>query len=580
MKNEDPVDSELIQAGPAPARLWHFIRPMDSLACNSYVVSAGGLFLVIDPGADREQSRRIFELIRAQGTPSPPAVVLLFTHCHRDHIRAVRHWREKEIPFHVMAHRTGAAALGSGTGEHTLCYLFGEEAPRLDVSFSLSFSGKGEAFPDSCDLPLRIRTEKVLTPTGAAVAHKILCLEGGSRLEIYHSPGHSTDSLCMLLGDRLFSGDILYADRPGVAGIPGWSQPCHLKTLDMLDWLIRARGVALCCPGHGPVLAAEDALRIIGGARKNTSRMDKLFCLDSVRVDFLKGCAEAFVREAGLMLSGLGARLHLLAERLDALGERGLAEELRQGIDLDRMEGFIADFMDYAQSQKSVLRLELPMRAVGTVGKLGRVLRKASLPEGVAGVMLERIEWLLRDYISIMVGYDLRDYLSDADAGAILEEAAAAFAPFSWDTDDAAEAADEPRAFALLLARAMDFRPRLPRLEWGRGASPPRLRVRTDPHRLKLLFIDVLEQLAIRKAPRLRVGFESEGEACVVSFSPGGDSGFTLRESRRKYYAAMMELICGRFEWAGEGSACTLRFTMPKAAREGNPAGAAPRPAA
>ena len=72
-------------AGLPSARLWPFVRPVDGVASNSYVLSVGPLFMVIDPGADTAQTRRILDLLEQERAPSAPPVLLMLTHCHRDH---------------------------------------------------------------------------------------------------------------------------------------------------------------------------------------------------------------------------------------------------------------------------------------------------------------------------------------------------------------------------------------------------------------------------------------------------------------------------------------------------------------
>ncbi len=46
---------------------------------------------------------------------------------------------------------------------------------------------------------------------------------GGTRLDILHTPGHSRDSMCLLGGGRLFSGDTLFVSSCGRVDLPGGS---------------------------------------------------------------------------------------------------------------------------------------------------------------------------------------------------------------------------------------------------------------------------------------------------------------------------------------------------------------------
>ena len=551
------------------ARIWPFVRPVDGVASNSYVLSAGSLFMVIDPGADTAQTRRIFDLLEQKRAPSAPPVLLLLTHCHRDHSLDVAQWPAQGPPFQVLAHESGAAAFESGNPNATLAFLYDETAPVVAVSIPLSFSsppGQNSALRLSEQVTLDLVTDVIILPSGPETKCLRLNPGGDACLEIYHAPGHSPDSLFFLFGGLLFTGDILFADKPGVAGIPGWSRSCLLNSLDLLEWLIRTRNISRCCPGHGPMVLAADVLGLIAAAKKNTTRMQKLICLDADRVDFLRSCARAFVYEAGQLLSILGGRLYLLSERLSQLEERQLAEALVNGIGLEQMERFIGDFLEFSEFPADTpLRMDLPLKAVHIIGRIRRVLGQNRLPEGVADVLLQRVEWLLRDYISIATGLDLREHLVKADIRDIFWQARGAFMPFDWSLDAGGRAAEDPEAFAVFLARALDFRLRLPAVETMDPESTAGFYADTDPLRLKLLFIDVLEQLTVRKPGAIRVTFENSAAHLVITFSIETDADSLLMPAKTTYYTAMARLLGGDFGTRKADGRFHVRFMAPLA---------------
>lgn len=69
-------------------------------------------------------------------------------------------------------------------------------------------------------------------------------------------------------------------------------------------------------------------------------------------------------------------------------------------------------------------------------------------------------------------------------------------------------AAENPETLAVFLARAMDLRLQPLRIGICDNTSAPLFRAGTNPLRLKLLFIDVLEQLSIKKPSAIHVKFE------------------------------------------------------------------------
>jgi hypothetical protein len=334
--------------------------------------------------------------------------------------------------------------------------------------------------------------------------------------------------------------------------------------LGLLEELIRTQGITRCFPGHGSPLPAEDALGLIASARKNTSRLGKLIRLDAERVDFLRSCARTFVYEAGLLLSTLGGRLYLLAERLEGLEETELAKKLVGEIDLDRMEEFIRDFQAFSEAvPKNTLKMELPLKAVNIVGRIKRILQQNSLPEGIAETLLQRVEWLLRDYISIATGLDLREHLVKADISDVFHQAVTAFARFSWTVDEGGRAAENPADFAVFLAKNMDFRLPLPRIEISGQTSAPRFFGRTDPLRLKLLFIDVLEQLAIKNPSVIQVAFEKREKRLMTTLAVEKTTSYLFTPQKAAYFTAMMQLLGGGFAADEDGREYRVQLNCP-----------------
>jgi len=79
---------------------------------------------------------------------------------------------------------------------------------------------------------------------------------GGCELRVVATPGHSADSVCLLLpaDGALFTGDtVLGRGTTVIAGDGNLGD--YLRTLGQLRDLAEAREVGLLLPGHGPMLA-------------------------------------------------------------------------------------------------------------------------------------------------------------------------------------------------------------------------------------------------------------------------------------------------------------------------------------
>jgi glyoxylase-like metal-dependent hydrolase (beta-lactamase superfamily II) len=78
---------------------------------------------------------------------------------------------------------------------------------------------------------------------------------GGCELVVVGSPGHSADSVSLLLpaDGALFTGDTVLGRGTTVIGTDG-DLGDYLRTLDRLRNLVDSRDVGLLLPGHGPVV--------------------------------------------------------------------------------------------------------------------------------------------------------------------------------------------------------------------------------------------------------------------------------------------------------------------------------------
>ena len=82
---------------------------------------------------------------------------------------------------------------------------------------------------------------------------------GTARLEVVATPGHTTDSVSLLLVDedgeaRLLTGDTVLGRGTTVITYPDGDLGRYLASLDRLERLVEERGVPTILPGHGPLV--------------------------------------------------------------------------------------------------------------------------------------------------------------------------------------------------------------------------------------------------------------------------------------------------------------------------------------
>lgn len=181
---------------------------------NCYILAdgAGGPAVVVDPG---DEARRILSVIRSR---SLTVSHILLTHGHLDHIGAVRAVKE---------------ATGAAVCIHPL------DAPMLDSPEQNLSAGSGR--PVTAPGPDRLLEEGDELQVG------------GLRIRVLHTPGHTPGGVCLLLDDRILSGDTLFAGTIGRSDFPGGD-------MDQLLASIRAKLLPLpddllVYPGHGDATA-------------------------------------------------------------------------------------------------------------------------------------------------------------------------------------------------------------------------------------------------------------------------------------------------------------------------------------
>ena len=184
-----------------------FTIPVAPIGANCYVLSddKNKKALIIDPGGDFLKIKGLTE----KENLTPEAVLL--THGHFDHI--------------------GAAE--SFVKEGVKCYVKEEDAPMLtspDLSLAKIFG----------------------FPFYGVSRHEVLS-EGKNKIgdfsvTVYHTPGHSEGSVCIKVGDYLFTGDTLFSGGYGRFDMPGGN---YKKLFSSLKFLAGLGFDGRVLPGHG-----------------------------------------------------------------------------------------------------------------------------------------------------------------------------------------------------------------------------------------------------------------------------------------------------------------------------------------
>ncbi len=195
--------------------------PFTHTGTQTYLVSAGGAVIVIDPGPE---DRRHLDALMAAIAARPVSHILV-THTHRDHSPLAA----------SLARRTGAPVLGFGPHGRGRTRL-----PPALASVVAGFTGL-EAGADTTFLPDRtLHDGDVVTGEGVTI-------------EAWHTPGHAANHLCFYLREEriLFSGDHVMGWSTSVIAPPDGDMRRYLASLERL---LGERGPLVYLPTHGPAI--------------------------------------------------------------------------------------------------------------------------------------------------------------------------------------------------------------------------------------------------------------------------------------------------------------------------------------
>lgn len=179
------------------------------LSSNCYILGEGGEAAVIDPGMAAEDIKQVLSAQQLS------LKYIILTHAHIDHIYKMEQLRSM-CGGKVVIHNDDAPLLDNPVLNGAA--LFG-----LDTVF-------GEA--DIC-----VKDGDTLEV-------------GGLKLEVLHTPGHTPGSMCIRVGDELFTGDTLF--RLGV-GRTDLGTGDHDLLVKSLNRLMKLKDDIKVYPGHGSV---------------------------------------------------------------------------------------------------------------------------------------------------------------------------------------------------------------------------------------------------------------------------------------------------------------------------------------
>jgi glyoxylase-like metal-dependent hydrolase (beta-lactamase superfamily II) len=539
--------------------IYPIIRKPSVTCSNTFIIKSPGFFIVIDPGTDIEQIEHARQAVLSQqGEPFIPVFIFL-THCHIDHFLAVHLLMDQAFNGQIICHPLAAEAIESRDESITLANMNGSVLPVCRVRDTFLQAGRDTVSAE--ERPLIIENHMVELENGHALQMHTIPLGGIDRMEVFHTPGHSPDSVCYRVGKFIFSGDLHLATTPGIAGKSGWDNDqlaCSLKAMVERG---NKDGVTHVFPGHGNVLNFDKAEQIFLDAYKDARRLTGLALFNRERSLYISEYAIVLLEEASSIFSIITARLLKISYYLEMLEENEKAEEILAAIDSDTIDKTVEEFQSFIDELKGTRGAPVISKAVQFSRKVNNLFEPEKISALFDPHFLRRIKNLLSDFVNVVYGTRFADQETLFDLNGAVEETLTLLQKNPIDETHILESLDDDKGFISELTRRIAYTPVFSTISFT--FSPPRepIAVTAD----KLLFQDILtallEQLAISEITHVSLETDYDAERATLTVIPGpGEKPFILRNSKTLYLQHSMKFAAGEFHKTLSGETESYRF--------------------
>jgi len=417
--------------------------------------------------------------------------------------------------------------------------------------------------------PLNIKSSEMTIEDGRTLHSYSVPLGEKDRIEVFHTPGHSPDSVSYQVGRFMWTGDLHLATTPGIAGKHGWDNKGVALSLKAAAEIGERKGVTHVFPGHGNCLSFDKAKKIFLDSSKDALRLNDLAMFDRERSLYLSEYAIVLLEEASSIFSIIAARLLRVSYYLEMLGEDERAKSIVGAIDSDMLDMMVEEFQNFIVELKGKRGAPLISKAV----QFSRKVNKIFEPERISGLFeprfLHRIKTLLSDFVNVVYGVQFSEQETPFDLNHTVEETLASLREDRTYSPEIYDALDEDQAFVKELAKRIAYRPLFSSIGFSFPATRQCVWVIAD----RLMFQDtlcaLLEQLAISEIDSVLLEIGCEGDRAVLSVRRGpGSKAFSLRESKRVYFQHAMRIAGGEFHRIASEETEHYRFSLPLQKRE------------
>ena len=525
----EPMISQPVQ-GARNVTIHPYLRKIDLMSCNSYLLSSPRQIALIDPGGMENQINFLEDEVQILQDELHRPVVVYLTHVHIDHWHQLTQCAPSAqlSKAFLAVQETGAEALETNDPQLTLSALLGRPMSTVPVDIRLlSTKDKVVLCENSLDLEgwsFDYITNSRWIAEDVVLYSQIVPLGKGDHLEIYHTPGHSPDSVCIRVGSLLFVGDIFFANNPGIAGIYGWSHKDLMQSILKILSVLDNEKILFCYTGHGKPIDVQTARKTLEVMYSDAASLQDLEEINPKWARRTSAYSQDIISELERTFVIIAGRLACSSYMLNELDEEAKAKELDSLMDTQHIDKLFADFHDFAIELHAGNKPDIEMvhRAGKIVTRLDKLFVKRKLESVLDQALLDRAGKLLNDYAATYRGFRPPYYVSHVDINGLIEEVLERLQqnPFDDVAIMQAENAEEYRkALASLIAYVNIFE----EVDLAFRPCSGKVFVQIDKERFTDILIDMLERFAAMRMREVEIVTALNGDWLTVHITGKGE---------------------------------------------------------
>ncbi len=405
----EPMISQSVP-GTRDVTIYPYLCKIDIMSSNSYLLSSPRQIALIDPGGAQSQIECLEEEISILQDELPRTVVVYLTHVHIDHWYQLKQCQTLSRAF-LAVQETGAQALEDSDPQMTLSMLLNRPMSAVPVDIRLlTCHDKNNLGANSLEMngwSHDYLTNSRWIAEDAVLYSQIVPLGKDDYLEIYHTPGHSPDGICIRTGSMLIVGDLFFAPNPGVAGAFGWNQKDFMQSILKILWLLENEKILLCGSGHGKFIDAQTAQKTLRVMYSDAASLKDLQEITPLWARRISDYAQDLISELERIFTIIAGRLAYISHVLGELEEEVQAKELGCLLDTQYMDSLFVDFHAFARELHAGKKMDIEMvhKTGQVVGRLDRLFAKRKLESVLDQLLLDRAGRLLSDYAATYRGF-------------------------------------------------------------------------------------------------------------------------------------------------------------------------------